>query len=57
MFMETICSRKEVIIMTSGKQEKKSTKKLTKFLHSILSILKEILKIAEVLKAIIGIFQ
>ncbi len=43
--------------MPSSEQEKKSTKKLSKFLHNILNLLKEILKIAEVLKSIIELFQ
>ena len=43
--------------MASREQEKNSTNKLSKFLHNILNILKEILKIAEVLKSIIELFQ
>ena len=55
--METVCFRKEVIKLPSSKQEKKSTNKLSKFLHNLLNILKEVLKIAEVLKSIIELFQ
>ena len=55
--METVCFRKGVIKLASVKQEKKSTNKLSKFLHNLLNILKEVLKIAEVLKSIIELFQ
>ena len=55
--MEAIRFREEVMDVTSKKQEKKSIKKLSKFLHNTLNILKEILKIAEVLKSIIELFQ